>query len=54
MFRIIRENEDIDTGLFAIGELDILEKFQSFVETLLGMPENIQDENIVRWRMTSF
>ena len=50
----IRENEDMDTALFAIGELNILEKLQSFVETLLGMPENIQDGNVVRWRMTSF
>lgn len=51
---IVKEKEDIDTALFALGELNILEKLQSFVETLLGMPENIQDGHIVKWRMTSF
>ena len=50
----VKEKEDIDTALFALGELNILEKLQSFVETLLEMPENIQDGHIVRWRMTSF
>ena len=51
---IVKEKEDIDTALFALGESNILEKLQSFVETLVEMPENIQDGDIVRWRMTSF
>ena len=51
---VMKEKEGRDTALFAIGELNILEKLQSFVETLMEMPENIQDGHIVRWRMTSF
>lgn len=50
----VKENKYIDTALFATGELNILENMQSFVETLICMPENIQDGHIVRWQMTSF
>jgi len=47
----VKEKEDLDTALFAFGVLNVLEKMQTFVETLLEMPENIQDGHIVRWRM---
>ena len=52
-FISVKEKGDLSTGLFASGELNVLEKMQSFIETLLEMPENIQDGHIVRWQMTS-
>jgi len=53
-FISVKEKRDLSTALFAHGELNVLAKMQSFVGTLLEMPENIQDEHIVRWQMTSF
>ena len=50
----IKDGDELNTALFALGELNILNKMQSLVKTLLEMPENIQDGRFIRWRMTSF